>query len=242
MSDKTWFLRNKVDIIKTGGTQYSPRLQPLHQANASHSRFLQRQTHINPPFLSIRHLLNTEKSNHVTVMCNWIMCYNIRFLLHIQLFSTEAFMHVHVWMDSCVSVCLCVFLHMCERATSWVMNQVTESQWGDKWCDVCNHDGAMAIVMEKEREREREDRTEVMQWERDSKGQMPGDGQGEVWGKLQCSCIAFSLYWCSRFTLTGDWLLWHDYDCGLQWTMRRERGGFWKGGISSGSDWSEANG
>lgn len=56
-----------------------------------------------------------------------------------------------------------------------------------------------------------------------SKGQMSGDGQGGIWEKLPCSCVVLSLYWYSRFTLMGDWLLWHNYDCGLQWTIRRER-------------------
>ncbi len=27
----------------------------------------------------------------------------------------------------------------------------------------------------------------------------------------------FSLYRCSRFTLTADWSLWHSYDCGNVW-------------------------
>lgn len=57
-----------------------------------------------------------------------------------------------------------------EKVTSSVMNKVSESQWGDNGCEVCNHGGAMDMVIGWERAKDH--RMEVRQQDRDSKGQM----------------------------------------------------------------------
>ena len=68
---------------------------------------------------------------------------------------------------------------------------------------VCNHEGAMGRVTEQQRERV--NRMEVRREDADFKGQVLSQvNWEEFWVKLQHSCIVFSLYWYSRFTLMGD--------------------------------------
>lgn len=71
--------------------------------------------------------------------------------------------------------------HMAEKVTSSVMNKVSESQWGDNGCEVCNHEGAMDMVIGWERVKDH--RMEVRQQDGDSKGQMISE---EMTVRLRC--------------------------------------------------------
>lgn len=106
---------------------------------------------------------------------------------------------------------------MCERVTSRIMNQETESRRGDKWCD------------DEGKEEQMEVKQEDGVW-----GRMSGGSEGGVWGgKWQCR--AASRFLCNGVAVSH----WRVIDCcdttmtvamcGLQWTMRRERGGFLEG-------------
>lgn len=81
-------------------------------------------------------------------------------------------------MSACVNelvVSLGIFLHMCERVTSWVMNEASESHLSEvimSVMSVCNHEGAMGRAIEQERERERANQREVRKSDGDPKGQM----------------------------------------------------------------------
>lgn len=113
--------------------------------------------------------------------------------------------------------------HMAEKVTSSVMNKVSESQWGDNGCEFCNHEGAMDMVIGWERVKDRH----TTGWRSGSRMEIPKDRW--FWRKWQWGCVVFSLHRCSCFTLMGDWLLWHNYDCGNVWppeSNEKREGGF----------------